>query len=155
FVAITRVVTTISKLIKACVLRITPTALYFILSEKVVNGGIQIWCELPQGHFFDEYAMEGVSAEDNEIYLEMSPENLVKALKTAQVAKWVKIKLTKKHAPCLTVEVDLHHDAADKSPTQRDGSDGDQLNAQVDPEEFAEARIDVRKFSQFLAGQTC
>lgn len=42
------VVTTISKLIKACVLRITPTALYFILSEKAVNGGIQIWCELPQ-----------------------------------------------------------------------------------------------------------
>ncbi|XP_052803387.1 checkpoint protein HUS1-like [Mya arenaria] len=232
----TRVVTTISKLIKACVLRITPTALYFILSEKVVNGGIQIWCELPQGHFFDEYAMEGVSAEDNEIYLEMSPENLVKALKTAQVAKWVKIKLTKKHAPCLTVEVDLPtlgahsrvvmHDipvgvvprrlwdeyqepevpqfdvsimmpqikvlrsVIDKmknlsnqlvlsanrqgelkvsvstdmvsvsthfqdllNPASRDGSDGDQLNAQVDPEEFAEARIDVRKFSQFLAGQ--
>lgn len=42
------VVTTISKLIKSCVLRITPTALYFILSEKAVNGGIQIWCELPQ-----------------------------------------------------------------------------------------------------------
>lgn len=51
--------------------------------------------------------MEGVSADDNEIYLEMAPENLVKALKTAQMAKWVKIKLTKKHAPCITVEVDL------------------------------------------------
>ncbi|XP_052253288.1 checkpoint protein HUS1-like isoform X2 [Dreissena polymorpha] len=103
----TRVVTTISKLIKTCVLRITPTALYLILSEKVVNGGVQIWCELPQGHFFDEYAMEGVSAEENEIYLELAPENLVKALKTAQTAKWVKVKLTKKHAPCITIEVDL------------------------------------------------
>ena len=51
--------------------------------------------------------MEGVSADDNEIYLELGPENLVKALKTAQMAKTVKIKLTKKHAPCLTVEVDL------------------------------------------------
>lgn len=103
----TRVVTTISKLIKSCVLRITPSALYFILSEKVVNGGIQIWCELPQGHFFDEFAMEGVSAEANEIYLEMAPENLVKALRTGQMAKWIKIKLTKKHTPCITVEVDL------------------------------------------------
>ena len=60
-----------------------------------------------QGHFFDEYAMEGVSEEANEIYLEMAPENLVKALKTAQSAKWIKIKLAKKHTPCLTVEVDL------------------------------------------------
>ncbi|KAL4229387.1 DNA damage checkpoint control protein [Mactra antiquata] len=103
----TRVVTTVSKIIKGCVLRITPSAMYFILSEKVINGGIQIWCELPQGHFFDEYAMEGVSPEANEIYLELAPENLVKALKTAQIAKWVKIKLTKKHTPCITVEVDL------------------------------------------------
>ena len=60
-----------------------------------------------QGHFFDEYAMEGVSEEANEIYLELAPENLVKALKTAQSAKWIKIKLAKKHTPCLTVEVDL------------------------------------------------
>ena len=51
--------------------------------------------------------MEGVSEDSNEIYLEFSPENLVKALKTAQSAKWVKVKLTKKHSPCLTVEVDL------------------------------------------------
>ena len=51
--------------------------------------------------------MEGVSEEANEIYLELAPENLVKALKTAQSAKWIKIKLAKKHTPCLTVEVDL------------------------------------------------
>ncbi|KAJ8311186.1 hypothetical protein KUTeg_011263, partial [Tegillarca granosa] len=83
-----------SKLIKVCVLRITSGNWYFILSERL-------------GHFFDEYAMEGVSNDDNEIYLELAPENLVKALKTAQAAKWIKIKLTKKHGPCLTVDVDL------------------------------------------------
>ena len=60
-----------------------------------------------QGHFFDEYAMEGVSKEFNEIYLEVTPENIVKALKTANNAKWIKIKLTKKQIPCLTFEVDL------------------------------------------------
>ncbi|XP_060079892.1 checkpoint protein HUS1-like [Ylistrum balloti] len=103
----TRIVGTLSKLIRTCVLRITSGNWYFILSERAVNGGIQIWSELPQGHFFDEYAMEGVSEEDNEIFLELAPENLMKALKTAQSAKWLKIKLTKKHTPCLTVEVDL------------------------------------------------
>ncbi|XP_011419857.1 checkpoint protein HUS1-like [Crassostrea angulata] len=103
----TRIIGTLSKLIKVCVLRITPSNWYFILSEKLVSGGVHIWCELPQGHFFDEYALEGVSEEANEIFLELAPENLTRALKTAQNAKWIKIKLTKKHSPCLTFEVDL------------------------------------------------
>lgn len=51
--------------------------------------------------------MDGLSEEHNEIYLELVPENLVKCLKSAQNAKSVKIKLTKKHLPCLTLEVEL------------------------------------------------
>ncbi|XP_053323757.1 checkpoint protein HUS1 isoform X3 [Spea bombifrons] len=66
-----------------------------------------MWCELSQGNFFDEYQMEGVSAEQNEIYLELVPENLSRALKMAQNAKTVKIKLTNKQSPCLTVAVEL------------------------------------------------
>ena len=50
--------------------------------------------------------MEGVSPEANEIFLESPPENLVRAMKTAHSAKSVKIKLTKKHTPCLTFEVE-------------------------------------------------
>ncbi|KAM4689175.1 checkpoint protein HUS1 isoform 1-T4 [Discoglossus pictus] len=103
----TRVVNTINKLTKLCTLRLTPSNLYFILTDKVANGGVSMWCELCQGNFFDEYQMEGVSAEQNEIYLELIPENLSRALKTAQNAKTVKIKLTNKHCPCLTVAVEL------------------------------------------------
>ena len=51
--------------------------------------------------------MEGVSAENNAIYLELTSENLSRALKTAQNARALKIKLTNKHFPCLTVSVDL------------------------------------------------
>ena len=51
--------------------------------------------------------MDGVSEEFNEIYLELVPESLVKCLKAAQNAKTIKIKLTKKHLPCLTFEVEL------------------------------------------------
>lgn len=51
--------------------------------------------------------MEGVAADSNEIYLELAPENLSRALKTAQNAKAVKVKLTNKHCPCLTVAVEL------------------------------------------------
>jgi len=52
--------------------------------------------------------MEGVSVSDaNEIYLETVPDNFVRCLRSAQNAKSVKIKLTKKHIPCLTFEVEL------------------------------------------------
>ena len=51
--------------------------------------------------------MDGVSEEHNEIFLELLPENLVRSLKAAQNAKSVKMKLTKKHTPCLTLEVEL------------------------------------------------
>ncbi|XP_054847645.1 checkpoint protein HUS1 isoform X2 [Eublepharis macularius] len=103
----TRMINTIAKLTKTCTLRLTVDKLYFILSDKVANGGVGMWCELSQGNFFDEFQMEGVAAEHNEIYLELTPENLSRALKTAQNAKAVKIKLTNKNCPCLTVAVEL------------------------------------------------
>lgn len=60
-----------------------------------------------QENFFSEFQMEGVSEENNEIYLELTSENLARALKTAQNARALKIKLTNKHFPCLTVSVEL------------------------------------------------
>lgn len=51
--------------------------------------------------------MEGLSEEYNEIYLEFQVDNLVTAYRSAQAAKSVKLKLTKKHVPCLTLEVEL------------------------------------------------
>ncbi|KAM3593643.1 uncharacterized protein V6R79_017771 [Siganus canaliculatus] len=103
----TRIVSTISKLTKTCVLRLTPDQLFFVLSGKVANGGVSMWCELSQANFFDEYQMEGVSSEDNQICLEVTPENLSRALKTVQNAKAVKVKLTRKHCPCLTMAAEL------------------------------------------------
>ncbi|KAM4718574.1 checkpoint protein HUS1 isoform 2-T2 [Anableps anableps] len=103
----TRVVTTISKLTKTCVLRLTPDHLFFILSGKVTNGGVGMWCQLLQANFFQEYQMEGVSSEVQEICLEVSPEPWSRALKTVQSAKSVKLKLTRKHCACLTVAAEL------------------------------------------------
>ncbi|KAF7214242.1 transcript variant X2 [Nothobranchius furzeri] len=88
-------------------MRLTPDNLFFVLSGKVTNGGVSMWCELHQANFFDEFQMEGVSSEFNEICLEVTPENLSRALKTVQNAKSVKVKLTKKHCPCLTVAAEL------------------------------------------------
>lgn len=51
--------------------------------------------------------MEGVSEENNEIYVELTTENLSRALKTAQNARTLKVKLTNKLFPCLTVCIEL------------------------------------------------
>lgn len=50
------IVNTIAKLAKTCILRLTVCKLYFILSDKVANGGASMWCELSQvspGKFSD------------------------------------------------------------------------------------------------------
>ncbi|XP_013818835.2 PREDICTED: checkpoint protein HUS1 isoform X2 [Capra hircus] len=103
----TRVSNMIAKLAKTCTLRISPDKLNFVLSDKVANGGVSMWCELEQENFFSEFQMEGVSAENNEIYLELTSENLSRALKTAQNARALKVKLTNKHFPCITVSIEL------------------------------------------------
>lgn len=51
--------------------------------------------------------MDGLSVEFNDIYLDIPPDSIARALKTAQSAKSVKIKLTKKHCPYLTLDVEL------------------------------------------------
>ncbi|CAO2640623.1 Checkpoint protein HUS1 [Lemmus lemmus] len=105
----------IAKLAKACTLRISPEKLNFILSDKLASGGVSMWCELEQENIFSEFQMEGVSAENNEIYLELTSENLSRALKTAQNARALKIKLTNKHFPCLTVSVELQLSSSSSS----------------------------------------
>lgn len=42
------VVNTIARLAKTCTLRLTAGKLYFILCDKVANGGVSMWCELCQ-----------------------------------------------------------------------------------------------------------
>ncbi|XP_012863035.2 checkpoint protein HUS1-like, partial [Echinops telfairi] len=58
-------------------------------------------------NFFNEFQMEGISEENNEIYIELTPENLSRALKTAQNARALKVKLTNQHFPCLMISVEL------------------------------------------------
>lgn len=64
------IVTTISKLSKECVLRLSDSTLYFIVSED--NSGPTppvLWCEIPQDVFFSEYQMIGIDDEHKDIYL--------------------------------------------------------------------------------------
>jgi len=105
------VIGTMARISKVCVLRLTSDKVYFILTDSGAStGGPAVWCEMDQENFFNEYNIEGVSPEQNEIFLELVPERLSKTLASLRggSARGLKIKLTKKNdTPCLTFEVDL------------------------------------------------
>ena len=70
-----------AKLGKSCVLRITPTHLYFIVKEsQTISSSPLIWCTTEEVHFFAEFNMEGLNATDNEIYLEFVAGSTFKSL---------------------------------------------------------------------------
>ncbi|XP_064396750.1 checkpoint protein HUS1-like [Halichondria panicea] len=102
---LSRVVSTLARSVKACVLRLSSDKVCFVISGgRGPVGGANIWCELSQSNVFDEYRIEGKD-ESNEIYLELNIEQLSRALKSALTAQVLKIKLTKKQGPCLTLEI--------------------------------------------------
>ncbi|CAH0403366.1 unnamed protein product [Chilo suppressalis] len=102
------IVTTISKLSKECVLRVAEDKLYFIVSDE--NNGPAppiLWCEIPESMFFSEYQMVGLDDEHKDIYLGFGAANLARSLLTLKSAKSLKMKLTKKQCPCLTLEIEM------------------------------------------------
>ncbi|CAL8147030.1 unnamed protein product [Orchesella dallaii] len=108
-----RLLTALSQCSRNFVLRITPDKLCFILSNKEVAAATRAllaWAEVPKQSTFVEYAMEGLSTEDNEIFLEIAPEKIagcLSILKSTNSVEMLKIKLTKKVVPCLTFEIEF------------------------------------------------
>lgn len=99
-----QVSSTIAKLAKVCVLRVYPDRLCFC--PVGLLGEAQLWGEVRRG-VFHHFCMEGVSPEFNEIYLELLSEHLARAVKNAGNASSLKLQLTNKLHPCLTVVVEL------------------------------------------------
>ncbi|XP_054262956.1 checkpoint protein HUS1 isoform X2 [Macrosteles quadrilineatus] len=66
---------------------------------------------MQQSHFFNEYRLVGMPEDEDEIYLELSPDLLASSLSSLKVnvsaAKTMKIKLTHKDTPRLTLEIEL------------------------------------------------
>jgi HUS1 checkpoint protein len=117
----THVIATVSKLCarasnnKTCVLKLTSDSLYFILTEFAANnagnggtGRTAFWITLDSKCLFDVSVIEGRSADENFIFVELQPESLLRALKSTNNVKTLRIKLTKRQTPCFTVELDLH-----------------------------------------------
>ncbi|XP_005066476.1 checkpoint protein HUS1B [Mesocricetus auratus] len=95
---------TVARLAKVCVLRVCPDRLCFCPAGLL--GEAQLWGEVKRG-VFRHFCMEGVSEEFNEIYLELKSEHLARAVRNAGNASALKLQLTNKQRPCLTVVVEL------------------------------------------------
>ena len=117
----THIIATVSKLCsksandKSCVMKLTEDSLYFILPEFASNnigncgtGRTSFWMSIDPKCLFDFYVSEGKSEEESIIMLEVQPESLLRTLKSSPNVKMVRIKLTKRQSPCLTIELDLH-----------------------------------------------
>ncbi|CAF0756349.1 unnamed protein product [Didymodactylos carnosus] len=108
FQSSTGILTGISKVAKVGVLRLVSDKVVFVLCDKMFGGGVSMYTELEPNRFFDSYTMEGLSIESNEIYMEITFDDIVRAFKTAQNAKSFKIRLMKKNgAPCLTIDAEV------------------------------------------------
>ncbi|XP_060524868.1 checkpoint protein HUS1 isoform X2 [Cylas formicarius] len=99
----------LTRFAKSCILRLTSTKLFFIISEEERGPRRPlVWCELPVSFYFKEYNIVGVSEVHNEIYLELSTVLLSRSCSLLkQEIKSFKIKLTNKESPCLTLEMEM------------------------------------------------
>eukprot|EP00123_Amoebidium_parasiticum_P000063 comp101594_c0_seq1/m.48740 comp101594_c0_seq1/g.48740 ORF comp101594_c0_seq1/g.48740 comp101594_c0_seq1/m.48740 type:complete len:283 (-) comp101594_c0_seq1:191-1039(-) len=104
----TRVVHTVSRINKEGVLRWAPTKLYFVLTARdIADGDVKVWSEMNTNLVFDSFLIES-KHENNEILMEISLDNLLRALKSAQSASQVTVRMTKKNGmPFLTLDISV------------------------------------------------
>jgi len=104
-----QVIQTLSKSCKQLILRVTEERLILVFKDAGAgNRDMSAWCEVPRQNYFAEYTMEGVSPENNEIYMDIPSESVASTLSGLKSAQnfTLKIKLTKKNVPCLTFEIE-------------------------------------------------
>jgi len=112
------ILVSMGKISKDCVMRLTSEKVYFILSDQAASGGPAVWCEIEQECYFNEYNIEGVSPDQNEIFLEFVPDKMAKTLTTLKTSnpRSVKMKLIKRSdVPCLTFELEMGQPLRDRN----------------------------------------
>ncbi|KAJ1515487.1 hypothetical protein HMI56_004310 [Coelomomyces lativittatus] len=87
---------------KKCVLRLTPARIHFVLKDP--GEGTQVWCTIPAPSVLEDYLVE--SNYQNEIWLEIKIEYLLRAFKSMLSGHLVTMKLSKEnHIPVLAIAI--------------------------------------------------
>jgi HUS1 checkpoint protein len=94
----------LEKFEKSCILKISKQRLLFISKTGFVDG-VQIWSGCITTTMLSDCVVESIHK--NEIYLHFDIKNLIRALRSAPNAQEIKIKLTKKSSPFLSIDMAL------------------------------------------------
>lgn len=89
----TKMLQSVEKLNKTCVIKFTKDKIYLIVS-KIELTELQVWGQVAVDLLFEEFIIE--SANNNEIWIELRTDQVIRVLKSAQAAIDVYCKLTKK-----------------------------------------------------------
>ncbi|KAF8339769.1 checkpoint protein Hus1/Mec3 [Cantharellus anzutake] len=89
-----RIVQTVEKIAKQCVMRWSPEELQIICEGGDNEGGVQIWSKFRVASLFTDYRIQSNS--ENMIHMQISTEPFVQALRSAQSSPDVVIKLAKR-----------------------------------------------------------
>ncbi|KAI0346232.1 cell cycle checkpoint [Trametopsis cervina] len=76
-----KIVQTVEKLQKRCVIKFTETEMHIICANDVTEGGIQVWSQIKIPSLFNDYRIQ--SNADNQITMMLSAEALQSALRSA------------------------------------------------------------------------
>lgn len=118
------IISMLAKINKETTLILEATSLTFVVAENLVQGTPWLWSDIQcgGGGFFAEYTMQGVDQLlHNKIVMSMNTVKLasaVAALSRSQ-ARYVKLKLTNRQFPCLTIELEVPSAAASASVPYR------------------------------------
>ncbi len=100
-----KIVQTVQKISKDCVLHLSERKVQFILASELTEG-VQVWSGINSPSLFDDYKIESLN--NNEIAIEINLDHLQRALKSAQNAQNIIIKLTKKNQlPYLSLAIEV------------------------------------------------
>lgn len=100
-----KLIQTLDKIGKTCVVHLTPKKVEFILTSDITDG-VQVWSGVNAATLFDDYRIE--SKNNNEIAFELSLDNVLRGLKSGQLATDITMKLTKKqNVPYLSILIEI------------------------------------------------
>ncbi|KXS19231.1 Hus1-like protein, partial [Gonapodya prolifera JEL478] len=92
--SLTEIAQSANSLAKTCIARITPTKVFFIVADTNADSAIQLWAHIEADKVFEDFRIE--SQNNNEIWLELSPELLARSLKSTAHADGTNLRLTKR-----------------------------------------------------------
>ncbi|KJE95066.1 hypothetical protein CAOG_05561 [Capsaspora owczarzaki ATCC 30864] len=102
-----RIVATLAKISHKCVIRFTPTQLHFVLQSDVTDRAARVWSDITQTSIFKTYRIQSTH-QNNEILVDISLDLLQRALKTANNADTVTMRMIRKEeTPFLVLDVVL------------------------------------------------